>query len=88
VKEGDIQTTVTSEDKDWLPVIRGAVVVPPELSAQTAEARVTFTVKGRAVEPSETMVVRNFRFTRNEDDKALPVATSAAPATRYGRVST
>jgi hypothetical protein len=90
VKDGSVETTVSSEDKNWLPVIRDAIVVPPladsgeyailvklsdELSAQTAEARVTFSVKGHDVAPSDTLVVRNFRFVRQEDDdKALPVA--------------
>ena len=34
-----------------------------------------FHIKGRDVAPSDTLVVRNFRFLRNEDDvKPLPVA--------------
>ena len=90
VQEGKLETTVTQEDKDWMPKLRDSIVVPPlpdtgeymvmvKLSDQLAKADVektaVFHIKARDVAPSDTLVVRNFRFLRNEDDaKALPVA--------------
>jgi hypothetical protein len=90
VQEGKIQTTVTPEDKDWMPKLRDTIVVPPladtgeytvlvklsdELASANIEKSAVFHVKGREVAPSDTLIVRNFRFLRNEDDvKPLPVA--------------
>ena len=90
VQEGKEGGTVTAEDKNWMPKIRESIVIPPlaesgeyqilvmvkdEIGQATAEARTAFTVKGRDVAPSDTLVVRNFRFLRAEEDaKALQVA--------------
>jgi hypothetical protein len=83
-QDGKIQTTVSPEDKDWLPKIREMITVPPfadsgeyqvtvkvkdELGAATTESRARFFVKGREVAPSETLIVRNFHFLRGEDDE-------------------
>ena len=89
VQEGKEGGTVTAEDKNWMPKIRESIVIPPlaesgeyqilvkvkdEIGQATAEARTAFTVKGRDVAPSDTLVVRNFRFLRAEEDaKALQV---------------
>lgn len=89
-QDGKIKTTVSPEDKDWLPKIRESFAVPPlaesgdyqvmvkvkdELALVTAESQIKFYVLGRAVDPSDTLVVRNFRFLRGEDDpKPLKVA--------------
>ncbi len=90
VQDGKIETTVTLEDKEWKPKFRETIVVPPladtgeytvvvklsdELAHATAEKSAVFHVKGRDVEPSDKLIVRNFHFLRNEDDdKPLPVA--------------
>jgi hypothetical protein len=90
VQEGKVETTVTQEDKDWKPKLRDTIVVPPladsgefsiliklsdELAKSSAEKTAVFHIKGRDVEPSATLTVRNFRFLRNEDDgRPLPVA--------------
>ena len=90
VQDGKEGGTVTAEDKNWMPKIRESIVVPPladsgeyqilvkvkdEIAHATAEAHAAFTVKGRAVAPSDSLVVRNFRFLRTEEDgKALQVA--------------
>jgi len=90
VEEGKVETTVTQEDKDWKPKLRDTIVVPPladtgeyavliklsdELAKASVEKTAVFHIKGRDVEPSATLTVRNFRFLRNEDDeKPLPVA--------------
>jgi hypothetical protein len=88
---GKIEAAVGSEDKDWKPKIRETIVIPPladtgqyqvlvtvqdALGPTTAEARTTLTVHGREVAPSETLVVRNFRFQRSEDD-AKPLLVAA-----------
>ena len=90
VEEGKIETTVTPEDKDWKPKLRDTIVVPPladtgeymvviklsdELAKATVEKTAVFHIKGRDVAPSDALIVRNFRFLRNEDDvKPLRVA--------------
>jgi hypothetical protein len=49
------------------------VVKLEDLIANTkAERKVPFEVRGKAVEPSDTLVVRNFQFFRGEED-ALPL---------------
>lgn len=67
----------------WLPLVEYSALVPPAAPPgeyrlalavrdlnSGAEARrdVTFRVRGRYVEPSDTLVVRNFRFFRSEVD--------------------
>ncbi len=92
---GKVEATLAPEDKDWKPKLRSTVVVPPmadsgdyqvlvkvtdERNKSTAEARAAFSVRGRNIEPSDTLVVRDFRFLRSEDDtKPLSV-----PAYRPG----
>jgi hypothetical protein len=85
-----IEATLAPEDKDWKPKLRDTIVIPPladsgeyqvlvkvrdERNQGTVEARATFQVHGREVAPSDTLVVRDFRFLRSEDDtKSLQVA--------------
>jgi hypothetical protein len=98
---GKLETTLSPEDKDWKPKIRDTVVIPPladpdeyqllvkvkdERAGTTAEARATFAVESRAVAPSDTLVVRNFRFLRSEDDtKPLQVAAYRPGDAVWGR---
>ena len=90
IQEGKEGGTVAAEDKKWMPKIMESIVIPPlaesgeyqilvkvkdEIGQATADSRTSFTVKGRDVTPSDTLVVRNFRFLRAEEDgKALQVA--------------
>jgi hypothetical protein len=90
VQAGKIETTVTPEDKNWMPKLRETISVPPladtgeyavlvklsdELASVNVEKSAVFHVKGREVAPSDSLIVRNFRFLRTEDDeKPLPVA--------------
>jgi hypothetical protein len=91
IQEGKIETAVTQEDKDWKPKLRDTIVVPPladtgqysvlvklsdELQKTTQEKRTVFHIRGREVEASDTLVVRNFRFLRGEDD-ANPLKVAA-----------
>jgi hypothetical protein len=79
-----IETQVSDEDKNWMPIVRESVPIPPlalgglyrikvtvedKLSQQTAKTEVEVPVRGRRVEPSQTLVERNFRFQRNEEDR-------------------
>src|SRR5260370_36533307 len=50
--------------------------VTEERAEGTAEAEVSFRVESRAVAPSDTLVVRNFRFLRTEED-AHPLEVAA-----------
>lgn len=90
VQEGKIETTVTQEDKNWMPKLRETIMVPPladtgeyavlvklsdELASVNIDKSTVFHIKGRDVAPSDTLIVRNFRFLRAEDDeKPLTVA--------------
>jgi len=81
--KGEVDTVVFPEDKDWAPKVRYSVLIPPhagagdyrlvafvkdEVGLQTVTGVITFPVQARAIEPSDTLVVRNFRFLRSEQD--------------------
>jgi hypothetical protein len=88
--EGVTGTELAPQDKNWLPKMRASFTLPPlppkgifkiviaakdEYSGATTEKTLEFNVDAREVEPSETLLVRNFRFVRAErDDTALAVA--------------
>jgi hypothetical protein len=80
---GKIATQVSPEDKDWMPIVRESAAIPPlawsgtyrlklavedNLSKQTTKTEVEIPVRGHAIEPSQTLTVRNFRFLRTEED--------------------
>jgi len=86
-----VGTQVTQEDKDWLPKVRHQFVVPPladpgeyKISVKVwdrfgkteTSVDVPFRVEGRRVEPSDTLIIRNFRFLRTEEDRN-PLAIAA-----------
>ncbi|HEV2445802.1 MAG TPA: hypothetical protein VGS58_07765 [Candidatus Sulfopaludibacter sp.] len=83
IYRNDMMDEVGPQDKDWTPKIATEVSIPPrvapgnykivvkveDLIAKTgAELEIPFRVRGREVAPSDTLVVRNFRFFRNEND--------------------
>jgi hypothetical protein len=90
LQDGKVETTVTHEDKKWMPKLRESIVVPPlaatgeyfvtvkvsdELAKMNIELRSPFYIKGHDVAPSDTLTVRNFRFLRAEDgDRPLQIA--------------
>ena len=91
VEEGKIATEVSAEDKNWMPKVRFSFSIPSfvdsgeyqiltkakdEMSGGEAQARTQFTVQGRDVPPSDTLMVRNFRFLRTEEDQN-PLAVAA-----------
>jgi hypothetical protein len=86
-----LETTVTEQDKEWLPRIRYSVPLPPyalpgqyriaarvkdDLSGREALAEIKVIVGGRAVERSDSPTLRNFRFLRGEED-AEPLRAAA-----------
>jgi len=87
-----VDTTLAPEDKNWKPVVRQQFLIPPiapsgtykiviEVTDDLAEGamvkqEIPFEVRGRTVEPSDTMVVRNFHFYRGEEDRD-PLAVAA-----------
>lgn len=87
----EVEETMAPEDKNWKPVVRQEIVIPPlaesgtfkiiisvtdVVAKATATKEVPFEVHGRRVEPSDTLAVRNFHFYRGEEDKdALSKAT-------------
>jgi len=83
IYKNELVTDVTPQDKEWMPKIATEVQVPPlvatgtfklvikaeDLIAHTnAELAVPFQIRGKTVEASDTLVVRNFQFFRGEDD--------------------
>lgn len=86
-----INAELAPEDKDWKPRIRQMVLVPPladsgiykirlsvkdTLSGEKSSAEVPFEVRARTVEPSATLVARNFHFYRGEED-AEPLSVAS-----------
>jgi hypothetical protein len=84
-KSGRIDDTFLPQDKNWLPKFSTNFTVPPyapggvyhvpvkikdEISGTEVNTDVTFHVRGHEVQPSETLVARNFLFLRAEDDRA------------------
>jgi hypothetical protein len=81
--KNEIVTEVAPQDKEWLPKIETEVQIPPLVASgtykllvkvedlvanATAELAVPVQVRGHQLEPSATLVVRNFRFFRGEED--------------------
>lgn len=83
IYKNEMVTDVAPQDKEWMPKIATEIQIPPlvdaglykvlvnieDLVAHTkAELSVPFAVRSKAVEPSDTLVVRNFHFFRGEED--------------------
>lgn len=82
-KSGRIETRLLPEDKEWRPKFLASFTVPSfaasgdykvvvkakdELSGSEVNADLTFHVRGHEVQPSDTLVARNFRFLASEED--------------------
>lgn len=82
-ESGHIAVELAPEDKDWKPKIRFQFVIPQtaacencrirvklqdEVAKKQAQGEIRFRVRSKDVSPSETLVVRNFRFLRSEED--------------------
>jgi hypothetical protein len=85
-----VEATLTLEDKHWKPTVHHEIAIPPvaasgtykivitvtdEVAHTTVTKEIPFGVRGHHVEPSATLVIRNFHFYRGEqDNEALQVA--------------
>ncbi len=80
----DIEETLAPEDKNWKPTVRHEIVIPPlgdsgtyklvisvtdVVGKATATKEVPFEVRGRRVDPSDALVIRNIHFYRGEEDR-------------------
>lgn len=92
--KNEIVEEVSPQDKGWMPKIETEVAIPPlvgsgaykivvkvedVMAKATQELAVPFQVRGHEVAPSDTLVVRNFRFFRNEDDPQALAKASYKP---------
>jgi hypothetical protein len=83
IYRNEMLTDVSPQDKEWMPKIATEVQIPPLVASgsykllvkaedvfakTTTELAVPFSVRGRDVPASETLVVRNFQFLRGEED--------------------
>jgi hypothetical protein len=95
IYKDEMETEVLPQDKEWMPKVETAAPIPPlvlpgeykivikaeDLQAKTStETALPFRVRGRIVEPSDKLVVRDFRFYRAEED----VQPLAKPVYRAG----
>ena len=91
IETGKVASNITAEDKDWSPKIRHSIALPglaetgryqvtikvkDNFGNQDAQATMPLNVEGTDVAPSDTLIVRNFRFLRTEEDKD-PLKTPA-----------
>jgi hypothetical protein len=82
IYKNEMTVEVSPQDKDWQPKIATSLALPPlaplgdykivvkaedVLAKTSAELSVPFKLRGHAVESSDTLIVRNFQFFRDED---------------------
>jgi hypothetical protein len=82
-KADKIDAGLAPQDKEWLPKVRHDFLIPPladpgtykvvihvddDLAKASVKRELSFQVRGHTVEPSDALVVRNFRFLRSEND--------------------
>ena len=80
---GRIEASLFPQDTNWLPKFLHTFTVPPfalsgeykitvhardEISGDEVSGELKFRVKGRAVDPSPALAIRNFLFLTSEDD--------------------
>ena len=83
IYKNELVEDVTPQDREWMPKIATEIQIPPLVGAGTykvlikiedmvartkAELSVPFAVRSKAVEPSDTLVARDFQFFRGEED--------------------
>jgi hypothetical protein len=83
IYKNEMVTDVAPQDKEWMPKLATEIQIPPLVGAGTykilvqiedlvsntkAELSVPFGVRSKTVEPSDTLIARNFQFFRGEDD--------------------
>jgi hypothetical protein len=99
--EGTIDTTVTPEDRNWRPIERHNIVLPPivpegrfhillevrdELAKSSQKTDIPFLLAGYRVAPDAPLGIRNFRFYRTSEEKdALQLAAFTPGDTLWAR---
>jgi hypothetical protein len=88
---GGIDTQLAPQDKNWQPKVRHSFAIPPladpgtykiriglkdELNSTSTTRETAFSVRGHKVDSSPTLIVRNFRFLRSEQDSD-PISSAA-----------
>ncbi len=83
IYKNEVFDEVLPQDKDWQPKVETELAIPPlvaageykivvkaeDLLAKTStELAVPFRIRGAKMEPSSTLVIRNFGFYRGEDE--------------------
>ena len=83
-RTGEIDAAILPQDKDWVPKVLATAIIPPfaasgsykitirvkePSSGGEVSGEALLNVTGRAVEPSETLVARNFNFYKGEQDR-------------------
>lgn len=81
---GRIEDTVLPQDKDWKPKFLTSFIVPgfaptgtyhipvklkDEIAGKEITTDLSFQVHGHDIQPSATLLARNFQFLRSEDDR-------------------
>jgi len=81
---GRIEEPVLPQDKDWKPKFLSSFIIPgfaptgtyhipvkikDEVAGTEVTGELTFQVHGHDLQPSDTLVARNFEFLRSDDDK-------------------
>jgi hypothetical protein len=82
IYENELKAEAGPQDKDWQPKIATSLAIPPlagpgdykivvkvedVVAKANAELAIPLRVRGHAVEPSDTLVVRNFKYFRDEE---------------------
>ncbi len=82
-EEIQLITTLSDEDRNWMPKLRTEIGIPPLVppgtytvkfdatdnqSHQSAAGETTFDVEAKLVPPSDTLTIRDLNFYRNEED--------------------
>ncbi len=99
--EGTIDTTVTPEDRNWKPIERRNIMLPPivpqgrfhivlevrdELAKTSQKADIPFLLAGYSAPPNTPLGARNFRFYRTSEEKdPLEVAAYTPGDTLWAR---
>jgi hypothetical protein len=101
IYKDDIATEILPQDKGWMPKVQTVVVIPPLVQPGeykivvkaedlvgkvNTEVAIPLRIRGRAVEPSDTLTVRDFHFYRSEEDaEPLPAAVYRAGTGLWAR---
>jgi hypothetical protein len=99
--QAEESSTLTAEDKDWKPKLRGKFQLPgvlsggacririqvkDELSGESAARELTFVVSGPKIAPSPSLAIRGLNFYRNdEEERPLDVAAFRASEEIHAR---